>query len=142
MKRFLIGLLCVCMLLSGCTGGAPQPTLTELPETETQLTSPAVPLLEQGTAVGESGNLLYIPNDAVEDMICPEIRLFGNGLLLSAYIRNQYVLKQYKKGPVFKDYPNPAVIFLTKAARHNNLDSHCKTCRHRCKHKIKKSCKH
>ena len=93
MKRFLIGLLCVCMLLSGCTGGAPQPTLTELPETETQLTSPAAPLLEQGIAVGESGNLLYIPNEAVEDMICPEIRLFGNGLLLSAYIRNQYVLR-------------------------------------------------
>ena len=93
MKRFLSGLLCVCMLLSGCTGSAPEPTRTDPPETQTESSSSAVPLLEQGIAVGESGNLLYIPNDAVEDMICPEVRLFGNGLLLSAYIRNQYVLR-------------------------------------------------
>ena len=93
MKRFLSGLLCVCMLLSGCTGGAPEPTRTDPPEMQTESSSTAVPLLEQGIAVGESGNLLYIPNEAVEDMICPEVRLFGNGLLLSAYIRNQYVLR-------------------------------------------------
>ena len=91
MKRFLSGLLCVCILLSGCAGDPPLPTQTDPPET--QLTSPAMPLLEQGIAVGESSNLLYIPNDAVEDLICPEVRLFGNGLLLSAYIRNQYVLR-------------------------------------------------
>ena len=93
MKRFLSGLLCVCILLSGCAGDPPLPTQTDPPETETQLTSPAMPLLEQGIAVGESSNLLYIPNEAVENMTCPEVRLFGNGLLLSAYIRNQYVLR-------------------------------------------------
>ena len=91
MKRFLSGLLCACILLSGCAGDPPRPTQTDPPETHPSL--PAVTLLEQGIAVGESGNLLYIPNDAVEDMICPEVRLFGNGLLLSAYIRNQYVLR-------------------------------------------------
>ena len=93
MKRFLSGLICVCILLSGCTGVSPQPTQTDPPETQTQPSAPAVPLLEQGIAVGESGNLLCIPNNAVEDMICPEVRLFGNGLLLSAYIRNQYVMR-------------------------------------------------
>ena len=93
MKRFLSGLLCVCILLSGCAGDPPLPTQTDPPETQTQPSTPAVPLLEQGIAVGESGNLLYIPNDAVEDMNCPEVRLFGNGLLLSAFIRNQYVIR-------------------------------------------------
>ena len=93
MKWFLSGLLCMCILLSGCAGDPLLPTQTDPPETQTQPSSPAVPLLEQGIAMGESGNLLYIPNDAVEDMICPEVRLFGNGLLLSAYVRNQYVLR-------------------------------------------------
>ena len=93
MKRFLSGLLCVCILLSGCAGGPHQLTQTDPLETQTQPSAPAVPLLEQGVAVGESGNLLYIPNDDVEDMICPEVRLFGNGLLLSSFIRNQYVLR-------------------------------------------------
>ena len=91
MKQKLIGLLCACMLLTGCTGGSPQPVQTAPPETHTEVS--AVPLLEQGTPVGESGNLLYIPNEAVEDMICPELHLFGNGLLLGAYIRNEYVLR-------------------------------------------------
>ena len=93
MKRILIGVLCVCILLCGCTAVPPQPTQTDPPETETIDREPVVPLLEQGIAAGESGNLLYIPNDAVEDMPCPEVRLFGDGLLLSAYIRNQYVLR-------------------------------------------------
>lgn len=93
MKRILIGMLCVCILLCGCTNASPQPTQTDPPETETVNREPVVPLLEQGIAAGEGGNLWYIPNDAVEDMLCPEVRLFGDGLLLSAYIRNQYVLR-------------------------------------------------
>lgn len=36
---------------------------------------------------------MYIPNDAVEDMPCPEVWLFGNGLLLGAHIRGQFVLR-------------------------------------------------
>ena len=93
MKRLLTGLLCICIALSGCTAAPPQTVPTEPPETQTLTVSPALPLLEQGIPLGEAGNLLYLPNEAVEDMPCPEVRLFGNGLLLSAYIRNQYVLR-------------------------------------------------
>lgn len=93
MKRLLTGLLCICMALSGCTAAPPQTVPTEPPEAETVTVPSTLPLLEQGIPLGEDGNLLYIPNDAVEDMPCPEVRLFGNGLLLSAYIRNQYVLR-------------------------------------------------
>lgn len=93
MKRLLTGLLCICIALSGCTAAPPQTVPTEPSETQTLTVSPAPPLLEQGIPLGEDGNLLYIPNEAVEDMVCPEVRLFGNGLLLSAYMRNQYVLR-------------------------------------------------
>ena len=61
----------------------PTETPTEPPKEPTEPpTEPAVPLLEQGIAAGESGNLLYIPNIHVEGMVCPEICLYGNGLLL------------------------------------------------------------
>ena len=93
MKRLLTGLLCICIALSGCAAAPPQTVPTEPPETQTLTVSPAPSLLEQGIPLGEDGNLLYLPNEAVEDMPCPEVRLFGNGLLLSAYIRNQYVLR-------------------------------------------------
>ena len=86
MKRFLILLLCLA-LLTGCRADL-QPT--SFPETEPVASTeaalpqeqPGVPLLDQGEAAGESGNLLYIPNPHVESMACPEIRLYGNGLLL------------------------------------------------------------
>ena len=93
MKRLLTGLLCICIALSGCTAAPPQTVQTAPPETETVTVPSTLPLLEQGIPLGEDGNLLYIPNEAVEDMNCPEVRLFGNGLLLSAFIRNQYVLR-------------------------------------------------
>ena len=93
MKRLLLGLLCICIALSGCTAQPTQTVPTEPSETETVTLPTALPLLEQGIPLGEDGNLLYIPNVAVEDMNCPEVRLFGNGLLLSAFIRNQYVIR-------------------------------------------------
>ena len=85
MKRKLIGLLFVCMLFSGCGNNSSQPLQTESPTEESQQAQSQLPLLEQGNAVGESGNLLYIPNPYVETMACPEIRLLGNSLLLYEY---------------------------------------------------------
>ena len=86
MKRFLILLLCL-FLLTGC---ASDPQTPSSPETEPSISQeqPGVPLLDQGKAAGESGNLLYIPNPHVESMACPEIRLFGNGLLLYEHTMN------------------------------------------------------
>ncbi|MBR2421549.1 MAG: hypothetical protein IKB09_04260 [Oscillospiraceae bacterium] len=99
MKKTLIWLLCACMLLSGCAGNPSTPTETNPPAVtspSTEPTQPGVPLLDQGIGVGENGNLLYIPNDAVEDMPCPEVWLFGNGLLLGAHIRGQFVLRHIR----------------------------------------------
>ena len=93
MKRLLLGLLCICIALSGCTAQPTQTVPTEPSETETVTLPTELPLLEQGIPLGEDGNLLYIPNESLEDMNCPEVRLFGNGLLLSAFIRNQYVIR-------------------------------------------------
>ena len=80
MKRFWMLLLCL-FLLTGC---ASDPQTPSSPETEPSISQeqPGVPLLDQGKAAGESGNLLYIPDPHVESMACPEIRRFGNGLLL------------------------------------------------------------
>ena len=80
MNRILILLLCLA-LLTGCHA---DPQTPSSPETEPSISQeqPGVPLLDTGKAVGESGNLFYIPNSHVESMACPEIRLYGNGLLL------------------------------------------------------------
>ena len=94
MKRILIGLLCVCMLLSGCGIGSSEPLQTEPPAAETQPTEVSrIPLLEQGIALEESSNVRYIPNQEVESMVSPEVRLLGNGLLLSEYGEDGMVLK-------------------------------------------------
>lgn len=77
MKRFLTILLSL-LLLAGC-----QQTPQDPPAAETTATTePDFSLLEQAEAVGTTGNLLYIPNAHVESMVCPEMRLYGNGLLL------------------------------------------------------------
>ena len=76
MKRKLIALLCICMLLSGCQTSPPP---TEVP---TETTVPVASLLDQGTVMEESGNLLYIPNEAVAEMANPELMRMGDSLIL------------------------------------------------------------
>ena len=93
MKRKLVGLLCVCLLLSGCQNHPAQPPQTEPPAAETQLEYSPLTLLEQGIALKESSNLLYIPNQTVEHMVSPEVRLLGNGLLLMEQGETELVLK-------------------------------------------------
>ena len=98
MKKKLLGLLCACVLLCGCQNHPVQPAQTEPPTTEAPATEIQtepfrVPLLEQGIALEGSGNLRYIPNQTVENMASPEVRLFGNGLLFSECVENKLVLK-------------------------------------------------
>lgn len=98
MKRFWILLLCL-LLLTGCQVDQPAPSFRETepkPTTEPVASTeptlpkeqPGVPLLDQGEASGETGNLLYIPNTHVESMVCPEIRLYENSLLLYEHAVN------------------------------------------------------
>ena len=98
MKKKLLGLLCACLLLCGCQDNAPQPIptdppVTEAPVTEIQTEPSRLPLLEQGTVLGDHENLLYIPNQTVEHMVSPEVRLFGHGLLLTECVDDKLVLK-------------------------------------------------
>lgn len=110
MKRKLIGLLCVCMLFSGCGSGSSQPLQTESPIPEFLSTQTHLPLLEQGSALEESSNLRYIPNAAVECMTAPDVRLLGNGLLLSECTGNEIVLKHIslEDGALVKEGAVPA----------------------------------
>ena len=99
MNRKWMGLLFACMLLSGCRIGSAPDVSTEPPITEASTTQPTVshlPLLEQGTVLEESLNLRYIPNETVESMIHPEMRLLGNGLLLSEYTDQEIVLNHIR----------------------------------------------
>lgn len=95
MKRKLIGLLCICILFSGCRVGSDPTVQTEPAVTETPTVQPdtsRLPLLEQGTALEGYDNLLYIPNETLDSMEQPEMRLLGNGLLLSEYQDRKLVL--------------------------------------------------
>ena len=110
MKRKLIGLLCVCVLFSGCGSGSSQPLQTESPTVESLPAQTNLPLLEQGIAPEGSGNLRYIPNAAVESMTAPEVRLLGNGLLLSECAGNEIVLKHIslEDGALVREVAVPA----------------------------------
>ena len=93
MRKKLLSILFCCLLLSAC-GDAASQTIQTIPSTTENLTDVSrVPLLEQGIAPEESANLRYIPNEAVESANAPEVRLLGNGLLLSDQTENELVLK-------------------------------------------------
>lgn len=110
MKRKLAGLLCVCMLFTGCGSGSSQPLQTDPTAVETLPTQADLPLPEQGIESEESSNLLYIPNTAVESMTAPEVRLFGNGLLLSECTENTLLLNHIslENGALVKSASFPA----------------------------------
>ena len=109
-KRKLIILLCACMLLSGCGIGSFKPLQSESPATETLPPQTRLPLLQQGVVIEESSNLRYIPNAVVEGMIAPEMRLFGNGLLLTECGEKELVLKHIslEDGALVKEGAVPA----------------------------------
>ena len=82
MKRKLVGLLCVCMLFSGCGSGSSMPLQTESPTVESLPTQIHLPFLEQGIPLEESSNLRYIPNAAVESMIAETSNITSAGISL------------------------------------------------------------
>lgn len=95
MKKKLLGLLCACVLLSGCRNGSDpivqtEPPVSEAPTVQQEATQ--ISLLEQGIMLEGYSNLLYIPNEIVDGMEQPEIHLFENGLLLSEYQHQNLVL--------------------------------------------------
>ena len=92
MKKKLLGLLCACILLSGCHVTSEPAEPTQPPVTEAPTIQQGVSLLEQGRALEGYTNLIYIPNDTLEGMDRPEMRLLGNGLLLTEYRDGAVVL--------------------------------------------------
>jgi len=84
MRKILYILLTICVLLSGCTSTDQQSAAPENPGFGQKLS-----LLEQGIPTGESGNLLYIPNETVEATFNPELRLFNDSLLVSSIIMDE-----------------------------------------------------
>ena len=89
MKYWILSLLLLSLLLSGCQGETVPPTETTSPTSQTEpgapTEQPGVPLLEAGEQVGEAAGLLYVPNTHVESFALPNMYLFGNGLLLTEH---------------------------------------------------------
>ena len=92
MKRILAGLLCACILLSGCHVSSEPTEPTQPPVTEAPTIQQGVYLLDQGRTLEGYSNLVYIPNEIVDRMERPEMRLLGNGLLLIEYRDGSLIL--------------------------------------------------
>ena len=111
MKRKLMALLCACILLSGCQSGS-DPTVQTVPTTQaaTETTVPTVSLMEQGEILAESPNLMYLPNETIEGMVSPRLRLFGNGLLVSDYANQKLRLNHIslEDGALIASYAHEA----------------------------------
>lgn len=84
MKKLLPILLALALLLSACAVlPEPEPPSTPPVSKESAAPAPVEPtLMNSRQAVGTDGTLWYLPNDAVEDMQSPEMRLFEDSLLL------------------------------------------------------------
>ncbi len=87
MRKILYILLAICILLSGCITTGLQSEVPDKPEAGQE--SIPLPLIEQGIPVGETADLLYIPNETAESAFNPELRLFNNSLLLSSIIMDE-----------------------------------------------------
>ena len=92
MKKKLLGLLCACILLTGCHVSSEPTEPTQPPVTEEPTIQSGLSLLEQGSVLEGYSNLVYIPNEILEEMERPEMRLLGNGLLLTEYRDGAVVL--------------------------------------------------
>ena len=84
MKKLLPILLALALLLSACAVlPEPEPPSTPPVSKESAAPAPVEPtLMNSRRAVGADGTLWYLPNDAVEGMQSPEMRLFEDSLLL------------------------------------------------------------
>ena len=89
MKYWILSLLLLSLLLTGCQRQAATPQETTSPTNQMQPTVPTeptdIPLLEAGKQVGEAAGLLYVPNTHVESFALPRMYLFGNSLLLTEH---------------------------------------------------------
>lgn len=81
MKRILPALLLIAALLSGCT--SPAPNAVDVPNVSAAPTLPVCPDTLMDACIPAGGHVSYIPNDAVEQALYPEIRAFDGDLLLS-----------------------------------------------------------
>ena len=84
MKKLLPILLALALLLSACAAlPKPEPPSTPPVSKESAAPAPVEPtLMNSRQAVGTDRTLWYLPNEAVEGMQSPEMRLFEDSLLL------------------------------------------------------------
>ena len=78
MKRMLLILLLFSLLLTGCTSALPTTEKREDPPSKSTL-------MESRKALGEDGNIWYIPNETIENTFAPTIHPLEDNLLIESY---------------------------------------------------------